>query len=154
LSDNSESFNIKISKEVAGVTIEVIVESPDRFDNAFILLRNLSRRALVGEARASIERFWVQKDGLMMLDERIHESSYRIALSLLMSWPDPKMAVQIASETGLHSGSVSRVLLGRRMDVSEWFMKLSDGWTLSQTGLTVILNEIIPNLTDMAESEI
>lgn len=92
-----------------------------------------------------IKEFWKLENGVWRIVD-ISSEAYRIALILLKAYPNTKTQAEIANETTLNSGSVTRILRGTRGDFSKYFKKVKQKWTLSGEGIYWLLDKVIPEL--------
>ncbi len=138
---------------MAGLVIEIWVNSPDEFEEALLLLDRLGDIARVSEARKKIQHIWEIENNRRIMNEIVHASDERVAISLFMEWPQPRGLSDVAWETGLSSGAVSNLMTGRRRGNPNWFKRESEGWTLSNEGLSFVIDKIIPLLSGEEKSE-
>ncbi|MHA1862788.1 MAG: hypothetical protein ACTSWA_03385 [Candidatus Thorarchaeota archaeon] len=135
---------IKLSKKTDEMIIEVLVTDESEFAEAYALLKKLCQRAGIEKVRDKIKTLWISDGASRQINESVSNGVHRVALSLLENWPECKRPKSIQDDTGLSSGSVSNILVGRQGNCNDWFMKCDEGWTLSQQGISNILDTLIP----------
>lgn len=151
---NSDNRKIRLSTTVSGITIEVFIENPDDFSQGYAVLKDLSQRIPVEEARYFTRNLWETDGEKKWLSDAVSETSHRIALSLLDTWPEPKGMSEIASDTNLSTGGVHHILHGRRGKASDWFYARESEWGLTERGIERILTEILPNIKETVGYEL
>ncbi len=104
----------------------------------------LNQRIAHAKSRV-VREFWKLEDGSWRIVGLTSEV-YRIALSLIRAYPETRKQKEIAKEANLDSGSVSRILTGKRGNFAKYFLKITGEWTLSDDGIYWILDEMIPSV--------
>jgi len=146
LKQELRSPGIRLSKEAAGVTIEVLVDDLESFEDSYDLLNSLCKRVTFADARSKIDFIWDYHDDARRMKEMVHKSDHRVALSLLIAFPFCKEVAEIAADTGLANRYVRQIFSGHRRGVADWFDRGENGWRLSRMGEEIVLREIIPSL--------
>jgi hypothetical protein len=149
LVEESTRRKIKIATTVSGINIEVWLDGLNDFRDGYATLKQLASWVPVEEARYFIQKIWLSSDQEpRLLPDFITESSHRIAISLLDSWPKVKQISEVSSETGLSGTGVQYILSGRRGSSSNWFYKTDEGWSLTNYGIQMMLKEVIPYIQE------
>ena len=152
LSNDQTDLKIRLSKATNDIQIEVWLSSEDEFREGYALLRRLCERAEFEELKLDLSRFVVKDDEGCRIAEQVTESTHRVALSLFNNWPDSKRATDIGAETGLSSGSISSILVGRQGGAGIWFEKEGNLWKLSTVGVRAIIEVVAPALFEPQRS--
>lgn len=124
--------------------IKVLFESEEEFDDAFASLRSLASRYRLLQRRSELERFWDSEGDTRVLSQQVADTTHRLALCLLDSYPTPKPTSLVAQQVGLTDGAASNNLSGRYGGAGHLFERTEDGWTLSVDGLRITTTEILP----------
>lgn len=133
LTERKLPLGVRLSKLVNGVTVEVWFNREEELKDALALLNRLCDKTEFETIRALAT-----------------EGAHKVALSLLEAWPNCKKPNAIQGETGLASGSVSSILVGRQGGAGNWFEKCDNGWKLSTIGHAKTIDEIITSLKQSA----
>lgn len=73
----------------------------------------------------------------------------RIMLSLTISFPYFKTQQEIITETGLHSGSVSRILTGKRGNFAKFIVEQDKSYRLNDEGFQWVRQILLPELEQL-----
>ena len=149
MTEVTQRSRICLSREVEGNKIEVWINSEDEFGQGFELLQGLCKRLVVEKVKIDFNRIWIRSDNLISISSAIEEGPYRVAISLFAAWPEGKRAMEIQSDTGLTSGSVSNICAGRQGGLGSWFIKCEDVWELSEEGVSGVLETIAPLIEEI-----
>ena len=101
---------------------------------------------LIADAKQRVFHYWRKSGGIMRLvgDMPSHQ---RIALALLNARKRAKTQKELAAETNLSEGMVSMILRGTFGNYAKYFQKVNGGWSLSDSGIYWVIEEIVPGLT-------
>ena len=143
MSEQVVSYRIRIARQVANTIIEVWIDDEGQLRDGLLFLNRLCNNARVELARHDIEHVWVREGSEARIRDTVTNSVYRVALSLFESWPQSKRVLDIHADTGLVHGSVSDILAGRTGHAENWFRRQGTSWTLSDTGISKVLDEVV-----------
>ena len=125
---------IRLSKKIDDMEIDIWINSEDEFREGHALLNRLCSIVELEKLRQSTEIFWIRDTEGKKVNESVKEGAYRVVLSLLEDWPNPKKAGDIQLETGLSSGSATNILKGRQGGIGPLFTKDGTLWKFSTRG--------------------
>jgi len=113
----------------------VSVQTPDMLFNM-----------MIADAKSKVVgRFWHRSGGEWKV-VGVRKEACKIALVLLRTYPGGRTQAEISLETGLHSGSVSRILTGARGDYGKYFESDGSAWRLSDEGAYWMAQKAVPAL--------
>lgn len=158
--DGNSQPRITIEMSDSGFIIRVENISPsdtDQFDNAYRTARRLLGRIpylnqiieielMVEEARLATAHLWAQVGDEFRLSAIPAEPQERIALSLLRVYPQCTRETDIVRETNVKQRTANHHLRGERESTREFFSACEEGYTLTERGVSWVLEEVIPNL--------
>lgn len=136
-------MQIRLSKEVEGTYIEVLIENESSIFEGYELLNRLVKILEVAQLKSKLTQFWTFDDGDRRISSEISEGPLKVALSILDSWPEGKLVKDIETDTGLSQGHVSNILAGRKGDAGKWFSKDGDKWLLTSLGIDSVVKELL-----------
>lgn len=134
---------IRLRRTIDKTDVEIEFSDPDELTDAIHTLDNISQRLSIEKIKQKTIQFWVQKNEVRKIIDDIKDGTHRVSLSLFEVWPDCKRAGQIQQDTGLSSGSVSNILMGRQGGCGSWFNQCPEGWRLSSKGIEDMEDKII-----------
>ncbi|MHA1908959.1 MAG: helix-turn-helix domain-containing protein, partial [Candidatus Thorarchaeota archaeon] len=108
------------------------------------------------DAEGKVDSLWISDSSGFRLSDIVSQSSHRIALSLLKSYPNGLSFSAIQKETSLPKSTAHNLLTGKKASVAKYFAKEGDNYCLSLEGLDWILSDVIPFLasqTDLIDSK-
>lgn len=126
------------------IELRVLFDNEEEFDEAIESLKRLASKYRLHSVKDSLVRFWDESGETKTLSSRIQNTTHRLAICLLDTYPDSKSTSTIAQEVILSEGATSNNLTGRRGNAGHLFHRTSDGWTLSDEGFISALSEILP----------
>ena len=143
---------VEIEKKSDSTTIRIREVDEDGFEEAFLLVDRLSRRAqklgTKGLAVDTLSTLWIHGPKSRTISDLVSQTTHRIGLCLLDAYPESKSVSVISMETGLASGMVSRYLRGARASVADFFEHTDKGYRLTDSGLNWVITEVIPFLRE------
>lgn len=143
---------VEIEKKSDSATIRIRGVDEDGFEEAFLLVDRLSRRAqklgAKGSAVDTLSTLWIHGPKGRTISDLVSQTTHRIGLCLLDAYPDSKSVSTISKETGLASRMVSRYLSGVRASVAGFFEHTDTGYRLTDNGFDWVITEVIPFLRE------
>lgn len=151
---------IEVSKtytlvRIAGISLTDDGEFDSVYKKARLLLSRIPQldkeiefQIQVQQANSKTAHLWTQEDEVWKLSDTVSDSSHRIALSLLRSYPLPKTQASVVLETGVAQKTVSNHLGGRKKSVRSYFKDSGGGHQLSEEGLRWTIEKIIPEIVN------
>ncbi|MGV9104086.1 MAG: hypothetical protein ACOC3C_08235 [Candidatus Thorarchaeota archaeon] len=169
MSENEDQLEIIIERDSTGKRIILSGIAPDdefsNFDDAYGMLLELWQRAekietkaklgpRIDNAKRAMERFWIEKDDKLVLDENIGNISHRIGLCLLKHYPECLSQRPIADEISRSKTSVGDRVRGDSEEVHEYFYRCETGYQLTNAGLYWVLDKVIPAVVNLEDAEL
>jgi len=106
------------------------------------LLENMERARHVMDRIGNIWMF----EGNERRISHVKSEGARVMLSLLAAYPAFRTQKEIAGETALHSGSVSRILSGKRGHYDRYIEKKDKTYRLNRQGIEWVACMLVPEL--------
>ncbi|MGY5881772.1 MAG: hypothetical protein RTV31_16095 [Candidatus Thorarchaeota archaeon] len=101
---------------------------------------------LIGKAKDKVQHFWNIDGENVNLTTSPDKPEYRIALSLLRTYPKCKREIDIVREIGVLQKTANNHLRGDRKATEGFFSVCEGGYSLSDDGIDWIVNTILPEL--------
>jgi hypothetical protein len=153
MTEQKATHRIRLARQLADTTIEVWIDDEGQLRNGLQLLSRLCRGTKLELAMESVGFVWVREGPGVRINDSVTDSVHRVALSLLEGWSHGKRVMDVQTETGLSQGFVSNILAGRQGDAGDWFRKEGEIWSLSEIGISRIL-EVLPALRGGSNNDI
>lgn len=138
-----------IERKARDVVVKIRVKDGESLGAKYLeLALHLGTAEDMADVMNAIEKtrqFWSSVDAQPRV-VGVKKEAYRIAFSLLLSYPHFKGQPQISAETALHSGSVSRILTGSRGNYAQYFDEHEKKYRLNDQGFRWVIDEVIPEL--------
>lgn len=159
-----QDIRFEIEKTETGTLVRVTEVSFEEFDEAYVMLLQLSKRITeidaefiltqkIQQAKEQLASIWIKSEEEWRVSDLVSQKSHRIAISLLFSYPQEKPEAQIVRETNIPRGSVNAQLSGRVKSVESFFIQSNSGYTLSKEGIAWVLEEVLPFILGMESFE-
>ena len=144
-----EEESVVIEKKVGDVVVQIHVKDVESLGAKYLeLVLHLGTAEDMTDIMNAIEKtrqFWSSVDAQPRV-VGVKKGAYRIALSLLLSYPHFRGQSQISAETTLHSGSVSHILTGSRGKYAQYFDEHEKKYKLNDKGFRWVVDEVVPEL--------
>lgn len=142
MDEKETNDQIVIERSTGQVTIRIKADLGESLGKEYLrILHQFDVIEIIERTR----QFWTVSDSQPKITGIASEGN-RIVLSLLLSYPYFKTQQDIIADTDLHSGSVSRILTGKRGDFAKFIVKHGESYGLNIQGLRWIKEKLLPEL--------
>jgi hypothetical protein len=142
---NDSPLGMILRTKIDEFELDVRVSDIPSLESAYLSLLNARRELreiqekhrlliLAESSQTAAAKYWIQSDEKSTITN-IEDKAFGIMLSLLESYPKPKMAKAIVEDTGYPKSSVSEYLNGISGDKGFCFEKEGKEWKLTTDGL-------------------